>query len=340
MRPARHAFPVALLLLLAARGAQAGGGYPEGIPGIEEPSGVSRAGDVLLIVGDGDAARWYACPVSPGSRGLVPLPPAALVAHAVKARRHATDLEAVDALADGRVVVLSEDSRSLFDAGGVLVRYPENVREVDGRGLEGLAVRVAGGDTSEVAVLWEGGYLREGRTLSARRPRVLVHRVMAGVRARELGARDFDLDVELRVPEPAGAEPRAQRFRAPDLVWHTWTDHSSGSRVDGWIVLLSSGWGEPPDTGSVEECTSRNESGRPRRWCHRWLQRFTRDGSPSGEPFDLDPVLPEEVRFANWEGLGWFEPGRALVLVYDESVANRVVDPQQAFVLELPPGWE
>ncbi len=321
-----------------ALAAHAGGGRP--LDGIEEPSGVTRHGDELLLVGDGDAAVWYACPVPTGARGLVPLAPASLAVHRLRASRGATDLEAVDVLADGRVVVLSEDAHALFDAHGRVVRYPDAWAEVDGRGLEGLAVAPEEGGASRVAILWEGGYLRRhGESgVSARRPRVLVHRVPAGAGRATLGRADVEREVDLLVPEPPGREPHAQRFRAPDLVWHRWTG-ASGTTEEGWIVLLSSGWGERPEPGSPEECAVTTADGRPRRWCHRWLQRFTLDGAPAGEPFDLDPVLPEEVRWNNWEGLGWFEPGAALVLVYDETVADRTVDPQRAFVLDLPAGW-
>lgn len=341
MRAARTAAAIAAasFLLVAAPGTNAGGRRP--VDGIEEPSGVTRAGDALLVVGDGDARRWYACPVPPDARGLIPLPAAALTVHGLASARDATDLEAVDVLADGRVVVLSEDARSLYDARGRVVRYPVEWEETDGRGLEGLAVTPAGAGDSRVAVLWEGGYLRTHgeHGVAAARPRVLVHRVAAGAHGGELREADVERRVELRVPEPAGREPHAQRFRAPDLVWHRWTDAASAREVEGWIVLLSSGWGERPDPGSVEECAAVTDDGRPRRWCHRWLQRFTTDGAPAGDPVDLDPLLPERVRWTNWEGLGWFEAGRALVLVYDESVADRAVDPQQAFVLDLPPGW-
>ena len=54
---------------------------------------------------------------------------------------------------------------------------------------------------------------------------------------------------------------------------------------------------------------------------------------------DLDPFFAEPIRGANWEGMGWFEPGRSLVFVYDERVAYRVLDPQEAVVVPLPDGW-
>jgi hypothetical protein len=119
-------------------------------------------------------------------------------------------------------------------------------------------------------------------------------------------------------------------------VWHRW--ERDGVKSWGFIVLLSSGYAEVPAPGSTDECL-RREAGEPRQYCHRWLQRFTLAGEPFGEPFDLDPVLPEPLRTANWEGLAWFVPGQSLVLVYDERLAQRRVDPQEAFILPLPAGW-
>ena len=104
------------------------------------------------------------------------------------------------------------------------------------------------------------------------------------------------------------------------------------------IALLSSGWGEEPDPGSEAECPKR-EDGRPVRYCYRALQRFTRDGEPYGDMVDLEPHFPPATRFSNWEGLGWFVPGESLVLVYDEKLARRRLDPQEALVVPLPEGW-
>lgn len=329
-----------LLALAVASPATAGGGHPHAVPGIDEPSGVTRHGDELLLVGDDDAHGYVSLPIAERTAsGLVALAPARLLWHPLHAAGKATDLEGIDVLADGRVVVLSEDARSLFDEDGPVIRYGRDWSETDGRGLEGVAVLPDGTGGSRVAVLWEGGYLRPtpAATPAARRPRVLVHRLAAGARPGDLDAADVERVVELQVYEPLGKEPRAQRFRAPDLVWHRWRDET-GRETEGWIVLLSSGWAEPPDKGSLEECTPDGDEA-PRRWCHRWLQRFALDGSRHGDAFDLDAVLPAELHRSNWEGMGWYEPGRSLVLVYDEALAERVIDPQQAFVLDLPEGW-
>jgi hypothetical protein len=68
------------------------------------------------------------------------------------------------------------------------------------------------------------------------RPLVVVHDLNSGVRGVELKMRDAKLAVELEVPKPAGNEPEAQRFRAPDLVWTRWRN---GSAEDwGFLVLI------------------------------------------------------------------------------------------------------
>ena len=335
--------PAAILVLVAvavAAPACAGGGKPAVVRGIDEPSGVTRFGNMLLLIGDDDPACYFTAPAPDATSGLVPLDPARITHRPLRSAGAATDLEAVDVLADGRVVVLSEDAHALFDSEGLVVRYDDDFAEVDGRGLEGLAVRTGADEGSEIAVLWEGGYVASLLPPHpvARRPRVLVHRLAAGARPGTLAGADVERSVELSVFEPPGHEPQAQRFRAPDLVWHRWRDPATGADVDGWIVLLSSGWAEPPVPGSVEECALR-EAGKPLRWCHRWLQRFTLDGQRAGDPFDLDDVLPGNVRTKNWEGMGWFEPGRSLVLVYDESLADGHGAPQPVFLLPLPSGW-
>ncbi len=65
----------------------------------------------------------------------------------------AVDLEAIDVLADGRVVVISERLRSMVSKDGVVVGYDDPFAEFGERGLEGLAVRKVDDKTSKVAVL-------------------------------------------------------------------------------------------------------------------------------------------------------------------------------------------
>ena len=338
-RSARGGAAGAILLLALAAPACSERGTSGAVAGIEEPSGVARLADSLLVVGDDEPACYFTMPVPDVASGPVPMDPARIQRRPLAHAGDATDLEGIDVLADGRVVVLSEDAHALFDDVGLVVRYDGDLAEVDGRGLEGLAVRPAPDGASDIAVLWEGGYVKSlvpPRPV-AHRPRVRVHRLAAGARPGAWAAGDLTRSVELDVFEPPGLEPKAQRFRAPDLVWHHWREDTTAADVDGWIVLLSSGWAERPDAGSVEEC--RGADGQPLRWCHRWLQRFTLDGRRAGDPFDLDAVLPADLQRKNWEGMGWFEPGRTLVLVYDESVADAEGAPQSAFLLPLPSGW-
>jgi hypothetical protein len=314
------------------------------VPGIEEASGLVRLGDDLLVVGDHEPDTYYRVKLEAGESGRIRLSPERLERHRVGPGAFAADLEAIGVLADGRLVVLSERAAALLDARGLVAGYGREVVELGGRGVEGVAVRALPGATSRVAVLWEGGYpevavlpaaLREHAQGVAMLPLIVVHDLPAGAHDVEVGA-EARL-VELDVPLPPGEEPTAQRFRAPDLVWHRL--RSDDPESWGFIVLLSSGWAVPPAPGSIEECGKTGPDGRPLRWCHKWLQRFTADGAPFGGPFDLESALPEPLRTVNWEGLSWFEPERSLVLVYDEKVAARAVDPQEAVVVPLPEGW-
>ncbi|MGH2570323.1 MAG: hypothetical protein ACRDGR_03815, partial [bacterium] len=126
-------------------------------------------------------------------------------------------------------------------------------------------------------------------------------------------------------------------FRAPDLVWHRLRE-GEGPEAWGFIVLLSSEFGRKPDPGAPEECP-RSANGKPLKYCYKWLQRFDSRGEAVGDPFDLAGAFPPEIRDQNWEGMGWYEPGRSLVFVYDEKIASRAIDPQEAVVLPLPEGW-
>jgi hypothetical protein len=236
------------------------------------------------------------------------------------------DFEGVDRLADGKLVFLSERLRSLFGEDGLIAQYDSLLGEFANRGLEGVAVRPLPGGVSRIAVLWEGGYpdyasvpwsLRSSAGRQAMRPLVVVHDLNSGVRGVELKMRDAKLAVELEVPKPAGEEPEAQRFRAPDLVWTRWRN---GSAEDwGFLVLISS-------QDSVE---------RPQ-YLYHWLQRFDLKGKPVGEPLDLAQFLPTEIQHANWEGFSWFDPGKSLVLVHE---GDRRLD-AHAFILSLPGDWQ
>jgi len=236
------------------------------------------------------------------------------------------DLEGVDRLADGKLVFLSERLRSLVGEDGIIAEYDSLLGEFANRGLEGVAVRPLPGGISRIAVLWEGGYpdyasvpwsLRSTAGRQSMRPLVVVHDLNSGVRGVELKMRDAKLAVELEVPEPAGEEPEAQRFRAPDLVW---TRSRNGS-ADDWIFLVL--------------IVSQDSVESPQ-YLYHWLQRFDLQGKTVGAPLDLAQFLPKEISHANWEGLSWFEPGTSLVLVHE---GNRRL-PAHAFILNLPEDWQ
>ncbi len=300
-----------------------------------------------MIVGDDEHGFLFDLPLSGDEQGgdSIALAPALLKRFPFSTWELALDLEGVAQLADGRTVVVSEARRAILDEGGLVATYDHPFAEFAGRGIEGVAVRRLDHDSSRVAVIWEGGYpnpeilpppLRDKCEGFAMRPVVVVHDLAAGQRRVLVREHEAIAVAELRVPLPPGEEPWAQRFRAPDLVWRDWEE--GGARGEGFIVLLSSSPGEPARPGSPEECPAL-ENGEPRPYCYKWLQRFRIDGTPVGEPFDLDASFPVELQTVNWEGMGWFEEGKSLVFVYDEKLSQKRVDPQQAVIVPLPKGW-
>lgn len=152
-------------------------------------------------------------------------------------------------------------------------------------------------------------------------PIIVVQDIEAGALNKRQRVRDTNPAdiIVLEVPKPTGQEPKAQRFRAPDLVWHRWG--TGGNKETGFIVLLNS------------------MSAEPVRFQHLWLQRFDYRGKPVGDPLDLDTVVASELRGFNWEGLGWYEQGKSLVLIHDapQKLPSGV---PAAFIVELPAGWK
>ncbi len=287
---------------------------------LHEASGIARSGDYLLIVDDSQHGAYFRFRLQgeTGPRILldssrlerVPLPQASM----------ATDLESINTLADGRVVVLSERLRAMFDAGGPVADYGPTLSEFGKRGIEGLAIRDLGEGRSRAAVLWEGGYpefydvpeqLRAKVGRRALKPTVQVHDLNPGDRNIQVrGSRLVTLDV----PRPRGRGPKAQRFRAPDFVWHRLPD-----KTWGFIVLLS----------------SQNSVDRPKYEYH-WLECFTRRGERLGRRLDLDSVVGDDLKGVNWEGLDWFEDEKSLILIHE----SRPTGTPTAFVWELPDDWK
>ena len=300
------------LVLIGAAGA-------ESIP-IREASGITRLGNDLLIVDDSQNGAYFRFALA-GERGpMIRLTPERLSRVPLPHASMATDLEAINVLSDGRVVVLSERLRALFGQNGMIADYGAPLSEFGKRGLEGLAVRPARNNGSHVAVLWEGGYpdyyqvpeqLRSRVGRQALQPVVQNHLLASGDNGIQVRGANF---VMLDVPVPRGRGRRAQRFRAPDLVWHRQADGAWG-----FITLLSS-------MNSVDRPT----------YEHHWLQRFSGKGKRIGERLDLDAIVGEKLRGVNWEGLSWFESGKSLVMVH-ESHPEPV---PTAYVLQLPDHWK
>lgn len=286
-------------------------------PGVAEASGVARKGDRLLVVSDADPGAYYEFNLAGIAGPVIQMPLASVTRHRLTGDELGVDLEAIDVLADGRIVALSERLRALLSESGIVFQYDDPLSEVGERGLEGLAVRKHSSGSSEVAVLWEGGYVEDaevqrqvrGRLLDAPfLPVVFTHLIEANQRGMKIKVETDDELVELKVPVPDSASD-GYRFRAPDLVWHKWRTNE-GVDVDGFIVLLNSQLRSPqPNKPMFGPC---------------WLQRFDRQGNAVGSRLDLGAVAMDlaqndSLLSANWEGLGWYEEGKTLVLVHDKS---------------------
>jgi hypothetical protein len=179
---------------------------------------------------------------------------------------------------------------------------------------------------SRIAVLWEGGYpqypyvplsLKQAAGRVAMKPLLLVHDLKPHAAGVTVLRQDAVKVAELDVASPAGSEPEAQRFRAPDLVW---TRFQRADRTEwGVVALLSS-----ENSSSV------------RVYKYHWLQRFDMDGIKVGQHLDLANLLPPAIQGLNWEGMAWFERGKSLVLVHEGSHQQ----PSSAYILPLPQNWQ
>lgn len=287
---------------------------------IREASGIARHGEYLLIVDDSQHGSYFRFQLQGETGPMIGLDPARLERVPLPHSSMATDLESINVLADGRVVVLSERLRAMFDAKGAVADYGAVLSEFGKRGMEGLAVRTIGDGVSRVAVLWEGGYpqyydvpeqLRAQVGRKALSPIVQVHDLKPSDRGVQVRGSNM---VALDVPLPKGRGPGAQRFRAPDLVWHHFPNGEWG-----FIVLL----------------TSQNSVERPDYKYHR-LECFTAQGKRIGLRLDLNAMVDKPLQRVNWEGVDWFEEGKSLVLVY-ESYPNNL---PAALVLDLPDNWK
>lgn len=295
---------------------------------VKEASGITRVDEDLLIVGDDDPGCYFRFAISGQQGPEIKITPTGVTRVQLPHASLAVDLEAIDVLEDEQIVVLSERLRALVGKDGIIAEYENPLSEFGNRGLEGLAVRRLKDGSSRIAVLWEGGYpeyrdvprqLRKHVGRVPMCPVIWIHDLKAGKTGAEIKDKNKEKyslrKIELDVPKPRGQEPQAQRFRAPDLVWH-----HLGEKGYGFIVLLSSQ--NSPEVGKTKHM-------------HTWLQRFTIDGRPLGERLDLKGRLPKHLKKANWEGLGWFEEGKSLVIIHDEKSKGTPT----AFIVELDPAW-
>jgi hypothetical protein len=296
-------------------------------PDADQASGLVRRGDELLIVDDESPGGFfrYPLPVDPLTR----IDPSSLAWVELRRADLAVDLESIELLCDGREVVLSERLRMLITEGGWVAEYDDPLGEVGERGLEGVAVRVCESERSHIAVVWEGGYMRteelpaplarrDGKVLlgdRSARPVIFTHTLDADTLGVRTVADTSGRYIELQTALLPGDEPAAQRFRVPDLVWH----ELGGDRW-GFIALLNSSSAEPVSFEYV------------------WLQRFDPQGQPVGDPIDLNAELPADLHGLNWEGLGWYEEGKSLLLIDDIS-EKRPSGPPYVVILPLPPDW-
>ena len=278
---------------------------------VTEASGIASLDENILIVSDNDPGSYFIFPVKDISDGLTEITKASLVS--IPNADLAYDLESIDVLADGRIVVLSERLRMLISSeGDVVAHYEDFLSELGARGLEGLSVKALENGDSRVAVLWEGGYLNnKDITVQLKKimndsmqrvptlPFIFIHDVANGSVSDKKIKWEGSVDtLSLNVPIPSDQtnEPKhgGERFRATDLVWH-----QISKDEQGFIVLLTS------------------ESSKNKGFTYQGLQRFTLDGQPYGDFIDLDDKVPDELKNANWEGLGWFEANKSLMMIYD-----------------------
>lgn len=345
-----------------------GTGSASGSSLISEASGILFDSDTLFIVSDDIAGSYFTLPSAAVASGIIPIDSARLTRVAIPGAELFSDLESIERLADGRIVLLSEDLHALGavvqKAGSpaleIVAQFDQTLAELGNRGLEGVAVRPLPGGASLVAVSWEGGYperqslsaqLRETIGSSPLNPVVVIDTIPPNGSAGYVGTPARSL--VLTTPDDGVPPPLGQRFRVADLVWHTWTD--SAGTVDGLIVLLSSSNAPTP------------ESGQKRRFQYKWLHRYDLNGKPVGNPLDVsaaastqwrsfsaqelvtlaEPLRSRAEQFGrtaeaagwenvNWEGLSWYLRGESLVLIYDAGAD----DPLFALVIAIPQEWK
>jgi len=291
---------------------------------LSEASGITLKNNKLLFVTDKDAGIYFEYNLSSNFKEIIKIDTTNTVKIELTDAKLALDLEAIDVLVDGRIVALSERLRSLVSIGGIIAEYPEPLSEIGNLGLEGLAIRHIEKDVSRIAILWEGGYpeyedlplqLRTTVGRKSVKPEIWIHDIKKGERNLRLKINSFSKTIKLNAPEPEGDEPQAQRFRAPDLVWHKINRNGDW----GFIVLLNSG----------------NSSESNRQFLYARLQKFNIEGDPVGTPLDLYSIIPGDLKKANWEGLGWYEEGKKVIIIHDKPPMGTPT----AFIIDITKVW-
>ena len=293
---------------------------------LDEASGVVKCDDALLIVDDFYPGAYFRLPLEGDAGPILKLNPSRIERVDLSAADYVQDLEGIEILGDGRIVVLSERQHALFSESGMVAQYDNLLAEIGGRGLEGIAVKRMPEGDSRIAVVWEGGYMQpeiaggNAKGLDeqkALKPIIMIHDLPRGKEKCRVPTESSRLMTGIELPLPDGTEPKAQRFRIPDLVWCKLG--TADTEKEGFILLLSSMSG-----------TDRTA------FQYHWLQRYSLNGSPVGDPLDLDAVAPERLKGVNWEGLAWFEEGKSLVLIHERGLC----DATYAFVIQIPDEWK
>ncbi len=299
---------------------------PVGAVDLREASGVVRMDDSLYVVSDDVPGVYYEVKLSRPwqtfRRGLISIDANQIYRHSIPGGTLAMDLESLDFLGEGNVTVLSEKLVSLITLDGKVLQYDKRYTEFGNRGLEGVAIRKQHENKFTIAVLWEGGLIKKRKTPRQLRsklkkrsfcPEILVHEYdrLEKDPPKYIGVKEASRVIPLQVPNDL---PKKQRFRATDLVWQ--------SEGKGFIVVLSS------------EAKGKKVNDKDR-FLYQWLMRFDMGGAPYGNPIDIAKLLPKDFDYNNWEGLGWFEKGKKLILVNDTK-AKPVPD---FLVVQIPAAW-
>jgi hypothetical protein len=101
--------------------------------GVAEASGVARKGDRLLVVSDADPGAYYEFSLAGALGPVIPMPLASVTRQHLAGDELGVDLEAIDVLADGRIVALSERLRSLLSESGIVFQYDDPLSELGER---------------------------------------------------------------------------------------------------------------------------------------------------------------------------------------------------------------